>query len=357
VNGIELARRLWADAVEPILMRRFPEVDAAAALLGYGSEVLGFDDEVSQDHHWGPRLFLFVRGDDLLRKDEIGDALANELPLDIAGVPTNFGPPEDDGSRMPLAVEHGPVAHRVEVKTVSVFMRSEIGFDPLEGIGLVDWLVTPTAQLLRVTSGAVFADPVGELTAARETLRWYPRDVWLLAMAGEWRRVAQLEHLMGRAGSRGDELGSRLIGARLVEALMRIGFLQARRYAPYPKWFGTAYALLGRPEQPALEAVLAAAGWQEREAALVDALRAVAVAHNELALTAPVDPEPRPFHGRAFRVLDADRLVHALREAIDDPEVRRIEHDAGAVDAVSTNVDLLTEPPLWRRFTSLYRER
>jgi uncharacterized protein DUF4037 len=354
VNGIELARQLWADAVEPILSRRFPGLEAAAALLGFGSEVLGFDDEVSRDHHWGPRLLLFVRGADLPRADEIGGALAAELPLDIAGIPTNFGPPHADGSRMPLAVERGPVAHRVEVDTVSAFMRSEIGFDPLEGIAVADWLVTPTQQLLHVTAGEVFADPVGELTAARKALRWYPHDVWLLVMAGEWRRVAQFEHLMGRAGSRGDELGSRLIGGRLVEAVMRIGFLQARRYAPYPKWFGTAYALLGRPEQPALETALAASGWQERERALVEALRGAAVAHNELAVTAPVDPELRPFHGRVFRVLDADRLVHALREAIEDPEVRRIEHDAGAIDAVSTNVDLLTQPPLWRRLTSLY---
>ena len=354
MNGIELARQLWADAVEPILSHRFPGLDAAAALVGYGSEVLGFDDEISQDHHWGPRLFLFVRGDDLPQAGKIGDALATELPVDIAGVPTNFGPPGADGSRMPLAVEHGPVAHRVDVHTVSTFMCSEIGFDPLEEIAVADWLVTPTQQLLRVTAGAVFSDPIGELTVAREALRWYPHDVWLLAMAGEWRRVAQLEHLMGRAGDRGDELGSRLIGARLVEVLMRIGFLQARLYAPYPKWFGSAYALLDRPEQQALEGALAAASWPEREAALVDALRAAATAHNELAVTEPVDPEPRPFHGRVFRVLDAHRLVHALREAIQDPDVRRIEHDAGAIDAVSTNGDLLTEPTLWRRLTSLY---
>jgi len=90
MNGIELARRLWADAVEPILSRRFPDLDVSAALLGYGSEVLGFDDEVSQDHHWGPRLLLFVREHALARSDEIRGTLADELPLDVAGIPTNF---------------------------------------------------------------------------------------------------------------------------------------------------------------------------------------------------------------------------------------------------------------------------
>jgi uncharacterized protein DUF4037 len=359
VNGIELARRLWADAVEPILSRRFPDLDVAAALVGYGSEVLGFDDELSQDHHWGPRLFLFVRVVDLPRANAVLAALADELPLEVAGVPTNFGPPGPDGSRMPQRVEHGPVAHRVEVTTVSAFIRSELGVnalgvDSFGALSVADWLVTPTQQLLRVTAGEVFHDAVGELTSARAALAWYPHDVWLLAMAGEWRRVAQLEHLLGRAGGRGDELGSRLIGARLVEALMRLGFLQSRRYAPYPKWFGSAYEQLGRREREALEAALAAAQWQEREAELLRASRAVAASHNALGVTPALDPEPRAFHGRPFRVLDAGRFVDALRAAIRDSEVHRITHDALPVDAVATNVDLLTQPALWRTLRDLY---
>jgi hypothetical protein len=354
VNGVELARRLWADAVEPIVSRRFPELEVAAALLGYGSEVLGFDDELSQDHHWGPRLLLFVPDAAIDRADDIRQALAEELPLEIHGIPTNFGPPEPDGSRMPLAVERGPVDHRVDVHTVSAFMCSEIGFDPLQCVSVATWLLTPTQQLLRVTAGEVFADRAGELTAARAALQWYPHDVWLLALAGEWRRVAQLEHVVGRAGERGDDLGARIVAGRLVEAAMRIGFLQERRYAPYPKWFGAAYARLQRPELSDLEAALTAADWRTRERDLCAAFRSIAVAQNDLRLTAAVDPEPRPFHGRPFQVLDAERFVVALRDAIQDPDVRAIGHNAGAIDTVSANVDVLTRPDIWRHLSSLY---
>jgi len=356
IRGLDLSRRLWTEAVEPILERRFAGLDVAAALIGYGSEVLGFDDDVSQDHHWGARLFLFVRRDDLGRAEAIGERLANELPLEVGGVPTNFAPPTEDGSRMPQAIERGPVAHWVEVHTVGEFMLSELGFDPLEGVSVADWLVTPTQKLLRVTAGEVFADPIGGLTAVRARLGWYPHDVWLQVMAGEWRRIAQFEHLHGRAGSRGDELGSRLITARLVEPIMRLGFLQARRYAPYPKWFGSAYAMLDRPERSALKAALAASNWQDREAALVEAYKFLAVAHNALHITPLVDPEPRQFFGRPFRIIGGDRFVAALRGAIEDPEVRRVEHEAGAIDSVSTNVDLLTRPALWARVRSLYTE-
>jgi Domain of unknown function (DUF4037) len=353
MRGLELARGLYFEAVRPILEQRFPRLEHAAALLGSGSEVLGFDDETSTDHHWGPRVQLFVR--DLAPAREIHEALADDLPVEFGGYPTNFAPPNEEGTMLLRAVETGPVNHRVDVETVGGFLMDVLGFDPLGGVEVADWLVTPSQRLLSVTAGDVFVDPIGELTAAREALAWYPHDVWLLVMAGQWRRISQLEHFMGRTGARGDELGSRLIAARLVEDVMRLGFLQQRRYAPYPKWFGTAYALLDRPERPALEAALAAPTWNEREAALSDAYLLVATAHNELGVTSPLDPDVRQFYGRPFLVPDSNRFVDALRAAITDPEVRAIEHEAGAINAVSDSTDVLTRPQLWRSLRPLYR--
>jgi hypothetical protein len=352
VRGLELSRHFYFEAVLPILERRFPGLEHAAALLGSGSEVLGFDDEISTDHHWGPRVQLFVR--DLAPASEVDAVLADELPVSFGGFPTNFAPPDDEGTRLLVPAERGPVAHRVDVETVSGFMLEQLGFDPLSGVETADWLVTPSQRLLSVTAGDVFADPIGELTAARDALAWYPHDVWLLVMAGQWRRISQLEHFMGRTGLRGDELGSRLIAARLVDDLMRLAFLQERRYAPYPKWLGSAYALLGRPEQPALETALAAASWTDREAALSDAYRLVATAHNELGVTAPLDPDVRQFYDRPFQVPDSNRFVDALRATISDPAVRAIEHQAGSINAVSDNTDILTRPWLWRSLRGLY---
>jgi hypothetical protein len=352
VRGLELSRGFYVEAVRPILERRFPRLEHAAALLGSGSEVLGFDDETSQDHHWGPRVQLFVR--DLAPAGEVHEVLANELPPEFGGYPTNFAPPNAEGTQLLEGVETGPINHRVDVEAVRAFMLEQLGFDPLAGVGIADWLVTPSQRLLSVTAGEVFVDPIGELTAAREALGWYPHDVWLLVMAGEWRRISQLEHLMGRAGSRGDELASKIMGARLVEDVMRLGFLQERCYAPYPKWFGSAYAVLGRPEQAALEAALEARTWTEREAALSDAYRLVARAHNELRVTDALDPEVRPFWGRPFLVPDSDRFVNALRAAITDPEVGAVEHEAGSINAVSDSTDVLTRPNLWRSLRGLY---
>ncbi len=356
MQGLELSRRFYFEAVRPILDRRFPGLEHAAALIGWGSEVLGFDDETSRDHQWGPRLQLFVREPESAHA--IASSLAAELPTELAGFSTNFGPTDTDepGMLKMTAVEAGPVAHRVETPLLRDYLRAYLGVDPLEGFTAADWLATPAQRLLELTAGEVFSDSIGELTRVRELLAWYPHDVWLLVMAGHWRRIAQFEHLHGRTGLVGDDLGSRLLGAALVRDLMRIGFLQCRRYPPYAKWIGVAHARLDLEEQGALRAALTAADWRSREEALVGAYEAVARRHNELGVTQTVDPVVREFWGRPIRVLFADRFVDALRAAITDADVRTIDHDAGSIDAVSDNTDVLTGPNLFRRLAGLWAE-
>lgn len=352
MQGLQLSRLFYFEAVRPILEREFPEVEHAAALIGHGSEILGLDDERSRDHQWGPRVQLFMR--DLGRADEIARTLANMLPHSVAGFPTNFGPTDEEGTVVLANLETGPINHGVESLVLADYLRAELGVDPLEGFTTTDWLATPTQRLLESTAGEVFIDPIGDLTHVRELLAWYPHDVWLFVMAGHWRRLAQLEHFVGRTGSVGDELGSRVIASCLVRDLMRLSLLQERRYSPYWKWLGTAYAKLGRPESSALARALAADDWHAREEALVDAYEAVARRHNELEVTEHVDPTVRPFWGRPFRVLFADRFVDALRKAIADPGVRAVDHRAGAVDSVSDNVDFLDQPTLFRGLVGLY---
>jgi hypothetical protein len=352
VQGLELSRRFYFEAVRPILEREFPTVEHAAALIGHGSEVLGFDDERSRDHQWGPRVQLFMR--EPRYADEISFAMANLLPHSVAGFPTNFGPTDEEGTVALAEVDAGSINHRVETLVLGEYLQAELGVDPLQGFTVGDWLATPAQRLLESTAGEVFSDPIGDLTRVRELLAWYPHDIWLFVMAGHWRRVAQLEHFLGRTGSIGDELGSCVIAAWLVRDLMRLALLQEQRYPPYWKWLGTAYAGLRRPEAPALARALAAHEWQTREEALVDAYAAVARRHNELEVTEDVDPNTRPFWGRPFRVLFADRFVNALRQAIVDPGLRAVDHQAGAVDCVSDNVDFLDQPSLFRELVDLY---
>jgi hypothetical protein len=196
-----------------------------------------------------------------------------------------------------------------------------------------------------VTAGAVFHDGLGELEPLRAALCWYPPDVWRYVLACQWRRIAQEEAFAGRAGEVGDELGSAVVGARLVRDLMRLALLLHRCYPPYGKWLGSAFAAL--PVAPTLDTVLrgalAATAWREREWHLTTAYEALAAVQNETGLADPVDPTTRPYFDRPFQVLKADRVVEALLAAVTDPTVAALPL-VGAIDQHADNTDLLAVP-------------
>src|SRR5687767_15005392 len=92
--GLELSRSFFAEAVQPLLGEAFPSLRYAAALLGHGSEVLGFDTPMSTDHNWGPRVDLFLREDEPHEtRDRIDALLRDRLPPRFRGYLTNFSEP------------------------------------------------------------------------------------------------------------------------------------------------------------------------------------------------------------------------------------------------------------------------
>lgn len=339
--GRELCGEFYAQAVRPILDAEFSGISHSAGLIGPGSEVLGFDTERSSDHHWGPRVQLFVERHD----PRIADVLARQLPHHFQGWSTSFAlpDPDDNGVRLLEERPEGPVNHRVEVTEPGPFFADLLGFAPRDPVSLQDWLGTPSQLLRSVTSAAVYHDELGVLEGAKRALEWYPHDVWLYLLACQWRRIAQEEHLMGRAGEVEDDLGSRLLTGRLVRDVMRLCFLQERQYAPYAKWFGTAFRQLEASEEllGVLEASMDASTWGEREAALSEAYEALARRHNALGITATVDPTVRLFHSRPFHVIGGDRFVKACRAAIQDPRVRELSL-LGSIDQFGDSTDLLS---------------
>ncbi|MEU4673367.1 DUF4037 domain-containing protein [Amycolatopsis sp. NPDC023774] len=227
---------MHVDAVHPILERR--GLTYSAALIGPGSEGLGFDTECSTDHNRDPRPQLLVPD-----PGGLDDLLVHELPRGFPGYSTYFADDEGDRTKRMVA-DDGAVRRAVEIADVDTGFTARIGFLPGEAVSRDDWLTTPTQTLAELTGGAVFHDGLGRLDAVRATLTWYPDDVWREVRAGRWWRIAQEEAFVGRRGEVGDEFGSAIVAARLVRDLMRLCLLVARRYPPYSKWFGNAFARL-----------------------------------------------------------------------------------------------------------------
>ena len=357
ISGLQLSEALYREAVAPILAREYPGLIYSAARTGFGSDVLGFDTVRSTDHEWGPRLQLFLSEDDFaIHGPAIVEMLRHTLPLEIREYPTNFGPTDEDGVSVLQRVESGPVAHKVEVTTLSQFLQHQLGIDTARGIDPLDWLTFSEQALLEVTAGALFHDGLGTLAETRTLLAYYPRDIWLYLLAAQWVRISQQEPFVGRAGEVGDDLGSTLIAADLVEDVMRLGFLMERRYAPYSKWFGSAFARLecARQLTPHFAGVLAARAWQDRQRRLVHAYETVAAMHNTLGITEPLSTQASRFHGRPFLVIQAGRFADALRDQIQDERVRNLPEAIGSIDQFVDSTDVLTNPALRRRVRAIY---
>jgi hypothetical protein len=351
IPGLELSAVFYHNAVRPLLDARFPGLRHAAARLGRGSDVLGFDTEMSMDHDWGPRLTLFLGEEDHAeRADAVMQALGDEVPLEVAGYAVGL----DEFGAMDAGAGR-PLRHSVEVTTVRDFFRGYLGVDDPAAPTLAEWLTMPAQRPRTVAHGRVFHDDVG-LENARRGLRWYPHDVWLYLLAAQWRRIAQEEAFVGRTGSVGDELGSRVLGARLVGEMMTLAFLCEREHPPYAKWFGTAFSRLACAPRlgPALAAVLDARGWREREERLSTAYVICMEMQNALALTPLIEPRVGPFHGRPFQVPHADRFGEALEAAIDSPEVRALPRGVGAVWQFTHSTDVLDHFPRPGALAAIY---
>ena len=124
----------------------------------------------------------------------------------------------------------------------------------------------------------------------------------------------------------GDELGAAVIAGRIARSIMLLCFLYEKRYAPYPKWLGTAFADLECAAElaPILRAALTGATWRERQQNLCAAYETLNRLHNASGLTAPVQPGVQAFHKRGFFVSNAWRYIEPLLQLLEDPEVRAI---------------------------------
>ena len=325
VSGQDVSAAFFADVVAPQLQG----ITYSAALLGWGSDVLGYDTARSTDHGWGPRVQIFTDADEV----DI------QLPDTYRGQPVQFG--------------WAGVAPRswVEVLPLSDWLHQHLGADPMIGFDTVDWLLCPQQKLLGVVSGAVFADPHGHLSTLRAALEWYPDQIWRWLLACQWHRLAEEEAFVARTAEVGDMTGSVVTANRQVRDLMRLALLQQRRYAPYQKWLGTAFADLPDHEDLARHLAGAARGDQD---ALGAAYLAVAHRHNASALTAPVHASLSDYHDRPARVVMADQFSHALRATLTDPRLIGLPL-IGSVDQVIDNVDVLDDPTLFRRLRALYQ--
>lgn len=321
MQGIELCRRYYAEIVQPILDSE--AIQHSAALIGPGSEVLGYDTEMSRDHDWGPRVILFLTEADFGLCEQVRALLMERAPQQFEGFPVD--------------------QQMTVITTLHRFMFDHLGIQMNEPLELIDWLTFSSQSMLEITKGEVFQDRQQELTDMRSMFHYYPHDIWLYLLASTWQRIGQEEHLMLRSGFVGDELGSSVIASRLVHDVMNLCFLLERQYAPYPKWFGTAFRQLRSAENimQQLWKVQTADAWRKREEGLMSVYTNLANLHNGLGITEEITDEAASFFDRPFKVMHGSDIAALISKQIKDPDVRWLaEHRLiGGMDQITDNTD------------------
>jgi hypothetical protein len=356
IRGIDLSESFYREAAKPILETRFPRLPYSAGILGWSSEVLGYDDLTSTDHNWGPRFQLFLSKEDYLSyADPVSDALSEQLPLEFRGYPTNFDISVQGDQRAMARIVSGPVSHKIDIHTVEDYLERYLGLKPEGEIGVADWLSFSEHKLLAVTRGEVFHDGLGSLKGLRQRFNYYPHDVWLYILAAQWAKLGEEETFVGRCAEVGDELGSMLIAVRQVRNLMHLCFMLEKKYAPYSKWFGKAFFELqcGAEMGAILKGVVLSSSWPEREKYLSKAYEEVARMHNELCITRPL-AEKTELHGRPYYVIRAARFAAEIQSVIGSQEIKKIKLPIGSVNQFVDSNEKISNPSLCKRLKRLY---
>lgn len=335
ISGRELSRLFALEVVLPHL-RKQTEKPFALALLGPGSDVLGFDDETSMDHGWGPRVQVFGDLDHLDFSD---------LPDEFLGLSVKMA---------------GPWYEPLSVYSPDDFMNAILGEVVVSPSDPISYLLVTQQELRSLTQPNIWHDEIG-LAARLSTFKHFPKDIKLYLLASLWSRIGEEEHLVGRASMRGDEVGATLIAGRVVRDFMRICFLLEDAYAPYPKWFEHAFRQLEYgPEILGLALkVFEAKGLDDRDAALAAlAIRVCGLfADSQLVDT---QLHVHQFYGRPISVCVADsEVVKALLDNITHPALVHLakQRPMGSIEMISDSVDVLENHALRSGFRALYETR
>ena len=357
IKGRDLCRDFYFEIAEPILKAHFPSLKYSAGLLGYGSDILGYDDATSTDHMWGPRFYLFVENENLALKEKIFEVFSHTLPYTYKGYSVHFSEPDpnDNGVQHAEIITEGPVNPLIFFYTPNDYLREYLGTSELSALSAADWLSFSEHRLLALTKAEFYKDDL-HFAEKLEVLKEYPYDVWLYLAASNWSLLSEEQAFVKRCSDVGDEAGSILACARIAERLMRLCFLYCRQYAPYSKWFGTAFNRLPISDEirSAIHGALTARDIKERENSIVLAQKLVADLHDSLNVTEPIYAEIQSYFGRGIKVIFADNIAGLLEEKLSDTPLHGLPL-IGSLSEVANFTVLSDDPNHRTRVKSLYK--
>lgn len=225
VKGLELAKKYYETYGRTMIGEQLSDIAGytAAGLVGYGSECLGFDDEISRDHDYGPSFCIWLPREIYVRCGKDVQTAYDALPKTFLDFPER--------------VEEAQGKGRVGVLCIEDFYREILGTEALPQTD-AQWLMIPEEALATAVNGCIFEDRLGDFTKFREgLLQYYPERVWRRKLADALAKTSQAgQYNYARAMRRNERVAAELALSEFVRESMRTVYLLNRTYAPFYKW-------------------------------------------------------------------------------------------------------------------------
>ena len=225
VKGLELSEKYYEAYGIPMIMEQFPQVKAqiAAGLVGAGSECLGFDDELSKDHDYGPSFCVWLPR---AAYNQYGAAMQeayDRLPREFMGFQGRVEEEQGKG--------------RVGILCLEDFYAGILG-SCTAPVTVQEWLSLDEHALLTATNGRVFVDNYGKFSEIRNALlAYYPREVWIRRIVNAMAKAAQAgQYNYARSMKRGERIAAELALTEFIREIMQLVYLLNKKYSPYYKW-------------------------------------------------------------------------------------------------------------------------
>lgn len=225
MKGLELSRGYYEDVVRPAIEEKFGDKinRMAFGLVGDGSECYGFDDELSQDHDFGPRVQIWLTNEDF---EEFGRDLQKFMETVTK---------EYKGYKGVNMSQYGD--GREGVFTIGGFFARFIGMDHVPA-GIQEWRMIPEVNLSIATNGEVFYDELGRYTKFRKILqRQYPEELRMKKMAAKCMKMAQAgQYNYVRCMQRGEYVAAWIAASEFIKEACSMVHLLNKSYCPFYKW-------------------------------------------------------------------------------------------------------------------------
>lgn len=225
MKGIELCEKYFYEYGLPMLESEFSELlpRMAIGVVGQGSELLGYDDEISRDHDFEPGFCIWLTAEDYKKYEFKLSRAYSKLPKEFMGI-----------KRLAVAPADGP---RHGVFSIDDFYIRLLGTASVP-LSVDTWLNIPSHYLKTATCGKVFIDNLGEFTKMREYLSsGYPEDVRLKKIAAHSILCNQSgQYNYARSLAHGENGSAQLAINEFVRHVISIVYLLNNTFEPFYKW-------------------------------------------------------------------------------------------------------------------------